>query len=303
MGFHALAYPLQALLRPYLEHAIGIDTESAMLLAKHPAVFLMFALSVIVFYRLLRIFMRERIIALLFAAAYAGCPYLFGHSMLNVKDVPFMSVYLLCTYLSVRMAQHHLAGKKASFTSDFVALLFASAVLASIRIPGLIILAQYLVTFGLADRAAAKQTGTTSKPLLRLTTVLMFPVLLLALVIPAYPILWRDTFDNFLDAFNYMRKHPWGGCTLTLGECMQAQNLPPRYIHEWLLVKLPVFVLLGLVLTPAHAARTALWRDSLSATSCTSDRERQGWRRSAVRHTPRSRARPIASLTAPAFSV
>ena len=249
VGFHALAYPYQLLLRSSVERSFGLDATSSLLLAKHPAVFSMFALSVIAFYRLLRILVRHRMVALLFAAAYASYPYLFGHGMFNVKDMPYMSVYLLCTYLSIRMAQHHLAGKKESFTPDLVLLLVATAFLTSIRIPGLIILVQYLVTFAAAD-AAARQMGVSSTPLLRLTTVLGFPMLLLGLVIAVYPAFWLDPIHGIPDALNYMRRHPWSGCTLTWGECMRAQWLPPTYIPGWLVVKLPIFVLLGLVCTP-----------------------------------------------------
>ena len=47
-----------------------------------------------------------------------------------------------------------------------------------------------------------------------------------------------------------MSKHQQTVCTLTLGKCMPAQNLPATYIPIWLFFKLPIIVLLGLFLYP-----------------------------------------------------
>ena len=96
IGFHAVAYPIQALLRPYLARTLATDSKTALMFGKHPVVFLLFGISVVAFYRLARFFIRERSIALAISAAYATCPYLFGHAMMNIKDCPFMSVYLIC---------------------------------------------------------------------------------------------------------------------------------------------------------------------------------------------------------------
>ena len=47
-----------------------------------------------------------------------------------------------------------------------------------------------------------------------------------------------------------MSNHIQTVCTITFGECMKAQDLPSSYIPLWLLVKLPIFILLGLVILP-----------------------------------------------------
>ena len=39
-------------------------------------------------------------------------------------------------------------------------------------------------------------------------------------------------------------------CTLTLGECMKAKNLPSSYIFIWLFFKLPLIALIGIVFFP-----------------------------------------------------
>src|SRR5215475_9210820 len=91
IGFHVVAYPVQLLLQSPLKRALHLDNETALLFGKHPVVFGVFVVSVVVFYRLARFFIRERLIAFAVTAAYAAYPYVFGHAMMNVKDTPFMS--------------------------------------------------------------------------------------------------------------------------------------------------------------------------------------------------------------------
>jgi len=43
-----------------------------------------------------------------------------------------------------------------------------------------------------------------------------------------------------------MSQHFQTVCTVTLGECMKAQNLPSSYIFIWLFYKLPIFTLFGI---------------------------------------------------------
>ncbi len=255
VGFHALAYPLQLALRPYVERTAGIDADDALLLAKHPAAFLAFALSVLVFYRVLRMFVRERLLATAFTAAYALYPYLFGHATLNVKDVPYMAAWLACTWLSLRLVRHHLAGKGWRF-GEGLALALATALLASIRITGLLILAQLLFTFALADRAAGSAVPARGR-LLRPAPSLAFFALVMTLVVAAYPVLWPDPIQGLFGAVKYMGEHPWNGCTLTWGECMRAQELPATYLPSWLVVKLPLVALVGIALAPFAYPRIA----------------------------------------------
>jgi hypothetical protein len=250
IGFHAAAYPFQVLLQPYLARTLGVDSETALLFGKHPVVFLLFVISVVVFYRFARFFIRERSIALAISAAYAAYPYLFGHAMMNIKDTPFMSVYLICTYLSVRLAKHHLYGNKGSFRSNVAGLLFATAALASIRIPGLMILLQYAFTFGLADRFESRAEGS-SVTLLRWQNLAVFSALLATLVIVAYPIFWINPLRGVFGALKYMAWHPQRALasTLTWGQCLEPLATP-TYVSGWLVVKLPAMILVGIALVP-----------------------------------------------------
>ena len=47
-----------------------------------------------------------------------------------------------------------------------------------------------------------------------------------------------------------MSQHIQTVCTITLGECMKAQELPASYIPIWFFFKLPLIILFGLSLYP-----------------------------------------------------
>ena len=258
IGFHTVAFPFQVLLQPYLARSLGVDSKTALLLAKHPVVFLLFAVSVVVFYRLARFFIRERSIAFAVCAAYAAYPYVFGHAMMNIKDCPFMSVYLICTYLSVRLVKHYLQERTDWFRTDAVGLLFATAALASIRLPGLVILLQYVFTFGLADYLKSRAAGSSAR-LLRWQNLVVFSGLLIALVIVTYPVFWINPVRGILGGLKYMAWHPQQAYTLTWGHEWEATAATPTltYLAGWLVVKLPAMILIGIVLVPFVQKRIA----------------------------------------------
>ena len=47
-----------------------------------------------------------------------------------------------------------------------------------------------------------------------------------------------------------MSKHIQTVCTVTLGECMKAQNLPSTYLPIWFFFKLPLVILFGIIMFP-----------------------------------------------------
>jgi len=64
-----------------------------------------------------------------------------------------------------------------------------------------------------------------------------------------YPLFWKNPLLIF-DSINYLRNIPYSVCTLTLGNCMDALNLPFSYIFIWLFFKLPLLAIIGFVIFP-----------------------------------------------------
>src|SRR5205814_117427 len=127
--------------------------------------------------------------------------------------------------LSLRLVKHRLHKSEASGRADAAALLFATATLASIRLPGLVILLQYAFTFGMVEFSKWK-ANEPSPRLLRWQYVGAFLGLLLVLVIVAYPTFWINPLRGLYGALKYMAWHPQRADTLTWGHEWDASATP-----------------------------------------------------------------------------
>jgi len=252
IGFHTIAYPVQVALQPFLARISHTDPETSLMLGARPVILLLFGMSIVVFYRCARLFVKERSIAGLFSAFYAANPYLFGHAMINVKDSPFMSVYLLCTYLSLRIAKRQVDGVAHYSMGTLGA---ATAALASIRIPGLMIIIQYAFTFLITDQIV----GGKSRRILTWRSIAWFFAALIPLLVLLFPAVWINPVQEIAAALKFIGWYRQPGCTLTWGQCMPAYATP-AYVFGWLVVKLPLFTLAGIAFIPFAVRK--LWPNS-----------------------------------------
>ena len=77
---------------------------------------------------------------------YLTYPYLLGHSFFNIKDIPFLSIWLICTFYIIIIAKSFYKEKKIK-KKYFIILGILSAYLLSIRITGILIFIEYLIFF------------------------------------------------------------------------------------------------------------------------------------------------------------
>lgn len=247
IGFHFPAGIIQGLMEKSIAEYFGIDVIEASLLAKHWAVFNLFFCSGFLVRHLMRLFTGDEIFSGLAAVGYLLWPYMFGHAMINVKDVPFMFAWLLCTSYSFSMARRYCDGQAIGRMSIF---LFAilTGWLISIRVAGVLIFLQYMILIFFLRGARPKH-----EPLREAFPVAHIPLFLTCLalfVYVFYPVFWTNPLRVF-NAIAYMSHHPTGGvgCTRTFGLCVMGTP-PIFYIPAWLSVKLPVLVIAGYLILP-----------------------------------------------------
>ena len=173
-------------------------------------------------------------------------PYLFGHSHFNFKDIPFMSVWIICTYFIMKIVNNYHKDNKI-FNSDLIYLSILTAFLLSIRVSGILIFLQYLIFIIFIQQISKKKLFDFFKPFF--TKIILFCFIFFISLYLLHPSFWNNPIE-IIDAIKYMSNHIQTVCTITFGECMKAQDLPSSYIPLWLLVKLPIFILLGLVILP-----------------------------------------------------
>lgn len=246
VGFQYLSQPIQHFLKKIVQKYQSVDNFGAKLISKHFVVFLFFFGSGLCFYLIIKKIIDDKIISYFSTLIYLFYPYLYGHAMFSPKDIPFMSIWLLCTFLSFNCFEKLIKDKSLLY-SKISLFAFFTGFLFSIRVTGVLILFQYLITFFIFSNFQKFNFVIFIKKFYK--KLLYFIFLLLLSIYILNPVYWSDPL-SFYSAIKWMSHYYHDICTNTLGSCMRAKDLPPTYIFIWLSVKLPIIILLGAALIP-----------------------------------------------------
>ena len=212
----------------------------------HSLIFLTFFISAIFSKKIVNLLIKNRFYSNIFLIFYLFYPYLIGHGFFNNQDIPFLCAWVISTYLSIKIFFKILKNTNISFLDIFLISL-STSFLISIRILGILILLQYFITFIITSRLTKESIYEIVK--INLFKIFIFIVFTFLFIIFFNPIFWLNPL-LFFDSINQMRDIQYGVCTLTLGNCMDALNLPSSYIFIWLFFKLPLLAFIGFILFP-----------------------------------------------------
>lgn len=259
IGFHIFSHGLTSVLSQSMDGLLPFSPLGSRLIWGHAAVFIIFLGSGVLFRACLLSLTKDRLIASLGMFTFLLWPYLLGHALMNVKDIPFMFGWLCCTYLALRIFE-----LPTQFSKDLVVrLLLLGAFtgwLMSIRVSGILIFVEYfwLACFWYCGSHKIKISMTFAQVI----GITSFFLLAFALTIFSfYPILWHNPFE-LINALRFMSSHPWLGDTLTAGKLVEPKTHLIFYIAAWHLVKLPIFVIVGLLLASYFLLQDFMRRES-----------------------------------------
>ena len=80
-----------------------IDSYGAHLVAKHFVVFIFFFISGIFVYLITSKIIKNIFFCSFVTILYLFYPYLLGHGLFNPKDIPFLTIWIVCTYVSINI--------------------------------------------------------------------------------------------------------------------------------------------------------------------------------------------------------
>ena len=246
IGFHYISQPIQIIFNKLAANLNDLTYFGGYLVSKHLAVFFIFFLSGIFFYLLSYKIVNNINFAYLSTLLYLLYPYLFGHAQFNPKDIPFLSFWIINTYFSLKITEDYYNDKKIKIT-QLIFLSFLTAFLISIRVVGIIILLQFLVSIIVLFNIKKISINNFIKKNLIIFFYYLFFLLFFTYILN--PILWHNPLE-IINSINWMSKYFNDVCTLTLGDCMRSLSLPSSYYFIWLFFKLPIIVLLGLIIFP-----------------------------------------------------
>jgi hypothetical protein len=241
-GFHYISSILE-LFTVHIPQLSEFSLLGKKLLAKHISVFILFFISGLLLRKIIKLITKKKLYANLSSIFYLLYPYLLGHSFFNVKDIPFLTFWLICTYFLIRIIKNYLT-KEIILKKHIFFLSLFSAYLLSIRISGILIFVQYLIF--ILTMINVKKLSILNFLKDHLKDIIMVFFITMIFYIILHPSYWENPFLIF-DAIMYMSQHAQTACTITLGECMKAQNLPASYLPIWFFFKTPIIILCGLI--------------------------------------------------------
>ena len=246
IAFHYFSQPIQFLTYNLIAKINHVSAENARYISAHLAIFLIFSISGIYFYLLSLKISNNENFSLTSTALFLLYPYLFGHAQINEKDIPFLSLWLICTYHLFVIIENLYSDNKVNI-KNLIMISFFTAFLISIRITGILIILEYLVaTIILINVRKINPFNFFQK---NIFLIFIFVTLLALFVYILNPIFWKNPLE-FFNSITWMSKYYHDICTITLGECMRSLNLPSSYYFIWFFFKLPILVLLGLLIYP-----------------------------------------------------
>lgn len=254
IGFHIVSQGIAQIALWINSHIFTFSDRPSEIIFAHLSVFAAFVLSGLLVKSILEKLTSNTLMASFSMMVYLLWPYLLGHALVNVKDVPFLFAWLLCTNIYLKLMQlwyEQSSRSNQQLLLQFFLLGLGTAWLLSIRISGLLIFIEYGVCFLIYlwfGKCRLDQVLSVKK-------VLAFTLPLAMGAFVLYPVFWHNPLE-ILNAIQYMSQHPWDGDTLTAGRFLPPKQSTYFYISAWLLLKLPIVVIIGLLATPLMLYRS-----------------------------------------------
>ena len=233
--FYGVAFELPLLLT---ELALGLEDARDIHLTRHLVSHLFFLTGGLFCYLLARRLFESRLLAVLAMLLFLLHPRIYAHSFFNSKDVPFLSMFMICLYLT-----HRAFGNGNIWR--FLILGIAVGVLINLRIMG-VVLPAAVVAMLLLDLVRVPE-GRDRKHIL--SNMAVFVLSCAATLYAVSPGLWGDPVGSGVEWFVTLSDHPTSDFQLFRGEWFWSRaHHPPEYVPVWFSITTPPAVLaLGLV--------------------------------------------------------
>ena len=234
--FYGVAFELPLLLA---ELALGLEDTPEIHLTRHLVSHLFFLTGGLFCYLLVYRLFENRLLAVLAMLLFLLHPRIYAHSFFNSKDVPFLSMFMICLYLT-----HRAFGRDGRWW--WIVLCGVGAgLLVNLRIMGFVLPAAVVAMLFL-DLVRVPD-GKDRRRVLSSMAVFVLSTLLTLYAVS--PFLWSYPVGSGIEWFAALSNHPHRDFQLFRGEWFWSHDYhPPEYVPVWFSITTPPAVLaLGLV--------------------------------------------------------
>ena len=174
---------------------------------------------------------------------FAVSPTFIGHSLNNLKDIPFTLGYISSVFFCLKFLY---SGHKASI-KDIVMLLLGIAFALSIRAGGLILICYMYLFFFIyyLNEYLNERSLFIKEILIRLSWMIVITVVSIMLSIILWPYALQSPFRNILESYHVMAHFPGTFRQIFEGKYEWSDFMPWYYIPVSMVITIPVIVLTG----------------------------------------------------------
>ena len=232
-NFYGVSFELPLLL---LERALGLDDTRDVHLMRNIVTHLFFLAGGFFCYLLAYRLFGSRLLALLAMLLFLLHPRIYAHSFFNSKDIPFLSMFMICLYLTYWSFMKGGAWR-------FFALGVASGVLMNLRIMGVTLFVM-VVCMQVLDVLQASSAGDRRRVLV---TAGVFVLSCAVTLYAVSPYLLSDPFGNTIEWFAVFSQHPYPVDQMFRGNVIVSTVVnPPEYVPVWMSITTsPAVLVLG----------------------------------------------------------
>lgn len=214
----------------YFEKFFNISDPKNYFLLRHFSNFLIFYVSSIFFYLLLKIRF-SNILSIIGLIFFILSPRIFAESFYNMKDVIFLSFFVISLYFAITFLNN------PNYRNLILSALTCAFAIDS-RVLGLIVPFIVIVFFTLTIIENKKYYKNN------FIKLFVFVSLVVAFTIIFWPYLWNDPFVNFVTALKAMSSYPMRLSVFYFGDYVSSVNLPWHYPIVWIFITTPILYLI-----------------------------------------------------------
>ena len=222
-----------------VERLLGRDETRNLYLVRYLLTHLFFLAAGFAGYLLAYRLFGSRWLALFALLLFVLHPRIYAHSFFDSKDVPFLSLFMICLWLAHRAFDSGRAsggGSAAAFALCGV----AAGLLTNLRVMGLgFVAAVFLMR--LIDVIGARGSDERRSAIVG---GLLFALVAAVTYYATMPYLWTQPAQRFLEILTVLSAHPTEALLLFQGELVLASELPASYLPVWFGITTPLLALL-----------------------------------------------------------
>tara|TARA_Y100000590_G_scaffold168471_2_gene192701 strand:+ start:971 stop:2644 length:1674 start_codon:yes stop_codon:yes gene_type:complete len=214
----------------YFDVLFGIEETKTQYFIRHYSCFVLFFISVYFFYLIGKFRFKSRKFGLLGCIFLVLSPRIFAESFYNVKDIVFLSLFIISLYCCLKYIY-----KPSLKHSIFFSL--TAALATDIRVMGImlpILVCFFILILSLREKNFFNKNYLNIIFFLFLTPLFMYIF---------WPYLWPDPIDNFIIAFKTLSDFPLDIKNLYFGDYIYSYYLPWHYSLIWIFITTPIIYL------------------------------------------------------------